>query len=280
MQRWQRVQQLSWLAHGAGKKKMALSRGGQSIVAYLSLNETLREGGSWSMTKHSSVPFHFFSLVFFFFHFLFSFRLMSWIDGPFLEKEKKKKKTIWTRKKREKVWAKFICLSYAQFFFPPSFVLVSWLKSIKRTSATGELKSGWRADDAISAKHLTCGTHFFLTCTSFFISSFFSFLPVVYWRRTTTDKQQSNPISAPDITQGDFCASSHDDSSSIGHLRVLRSLHYNSDDVARTIPACSGILLSPPFGLCVCVCVYKVDEDAEAPAAAEPYPIKAGSWSG
>jgi hypothetical protein len=43
--------------------------------------------------------------------------------------------------------------------------------------------------------------------------------------------------------------------SSIGHLRVLRSLHYNSDDVARTIPACSGILLSPPFGLCVCVCV-------------------------
>jgi hypothetical protein len=28
------------------KKKMALSRGGQSIVAYLSLNETLREGGS------------------------------------------------------------------------------------------------------------------------------------------------------------------------------------------------------------------------------------------
>jgi hypothetical protein len=36
---------------------------------------------------------------------------------------------------------------------------------------------------------------------------------------------------------------------------ALRSLHYNSDDVARTIPACSGILLSPPFGLCVCVCV-------------------------
>jgi hypothetical protein len=28
------------------KKKMALSRGGKSIVAYLSLNETLREGGS------------------------------------------------------------------------------------------------------------------------------------------------------------------------------------------------------------------------------------------
>lgn len=100
--------------------------------------------------------------------------------------------------------------------------------------------------------------------------------------RTTTDKQQSNPISAPDITQGDFGASSHDDSRQLA-ICALRSLHYNSDDVARTIPACSGILLSPPFGLClcVCVCVYKVDEDAEAPAAAaEPYPIKAGSWSG